>query len=165
VAPAADASPVRKLEGTLEVQRFDADGVLQDRAIVYAASTAPDVLFQHRYQFWTDTPSRMLQDVAVNYLRSMGIALQIVTPEHRIQPNYTLSGNIKRMEHLVGESPAVSVEIEFGLRRESDGTMLWLDDYRVSKEVASDDVALATVAISEAVAEILAALLEDISGR
>lgn len=165
VASPAPGIKGRILDGTLQVQRFAADGVLQDRAIVYAVSTSPDVLYQHRYQLWTDTPSHMLQNVTVSYLRSAGIASQIVTPEHRVQPDYTLSGHIRRMEHMVGEAPGVAVEIEFNLRRESDGRMLLLQDYRVAKVVSNDDVGLATRAISEAVTEILATLLEDISSK
>ena len=165
ITPSASVVRAEKLEGVVQVDRFGADGLFQDRAIVYAHSDTPNVLHQYRYHFWTEAPTRMLQNVTVQYLRSAHLADQIVTPEHRTDASFTLSGDIRKLEHIVGNSSRVLVEIEYGLRRNSDGSLVWLKDYRVSKVIADEHVSGATQAISQAMSEILSELIADISSR
>jgi ABC-type uncharacterized transport system auxiliary subunit len=157
--------PSPKLSGTLEVERFRADGVLQNRAIVFIEHDSPNVMHQYNYHLWADAPTRMLQSVTVEYLRDARLADQVVISGSRIDPSYTLIGDIKKLEHMVGDSSSVVVEIEFGLREHKDGSVVWLKNYTASKTVKDNNVGTASVAISESVEQILHDLSADLARR
>lgn len=163
IAPPSGALPARVLDGSLEVERFLADGLVTDRAIAYARAEDPDVLHQYRYHFWSDTPTRMLQHATADYLRSAGVAGSVVTPELRVQASYSLLCHIRRLEHLIGSPSRVFVELECALRRNGDGEILLLESYREARTVESANIAQATGAMSAAFQAILAALLEDVT--
>jgi len=154
-----------RLAGAMEVDRFRATGVLQDRAIVFVESDNPNVLRQYDYQRWADPPTRMLQTVTVDYLREARVADQVVATGLRVDPAYTLIGDIKKLEHVVGNSSSVVVELEFGLRERRGGGLVWAKSYTTSRKVKDDSVAAATRAISEAVEEILTNLSADLARR
>jgi ABC-type uncharacterized transport system auxiliary subunit len=154
-----------QLAGIVEVDRFRAAGVLHDRAIVFVEHDKPDVLHQYHYQLWSDPPTRMLQMVTVDYLREAHLANQVVTTDLGSEPTYTLTGDIKKLEHIVGNSSSVAVEIEFGLRAHRDGSLVWVKRYSESMTVKDDKVGTATRAISEAVTKILTNLSADLAGQ
>ena len=152
-----------RLTGAMEVDRFRATGVLQDRAIVFVERDRPNVLRQYDYQRWADPPTRMLQMATVDYLREARVADQVVATGLLIDPTYTLTGEIKKLEHVVGNSSSVVVELEFGLLEHTDGSLVWVKFYATSRKVKDDTVAAATRAISEAVEEILTRLSADLA--
>ena len=152
-----------QLTGTVEVDRFVANGVLQDRAIIFIEHDNPNVLHQYQYQLWSDPPTRMLQTATVEYLRATQIADQVVKAGLRVEPTYTLTGDIKKLEHVVGNSSSVQVELEFGLREYKGGELVWMKAYTVRKAVDDGSVAAATRAIGKAVEEILASVSMDLA--
>jgi len=154
-----------RLTGAMEVDRFRAAGVLQDRAIIFIEHDNPNVMRQYDYQLWADPPTRLLQIATVDYLRDAQLADQVVTTGLRIDPTYTLIGDIRKLEHVVGNSSSVVVELDFGLREHGNGGLVWMKSYTASKTVTDDTVAGATRAISEAVEEILTSLLTDLARR
>jgi cholesterol transport system auxiliary component len=154
-----------RLAGAMEVDRFRATGVLQDRAIVFVERDRPNVLRQYDYQRWADPPTRMLQMATVDYLREARVAGQVVATGLLIDPTYTLTGEIKKLEHVVGNSSSVVIELEFGLLEHTDGSLVWVKSYATSRKVKDDTVAAATRAISEAVEEILTRLSADLARR
>jgi len=154
-----------RLAGAMQVDRFHATGILEDRAIIFVEHDNPNVMRQYDYQLWADPPTRLLQIVTVDYLRDAQLADQVVTTGQRIDATYTLIGDIKKLEHVVGNSSSVVVELEFGLRAPGNGNLVWLKNYTARRTVKDDTVAGATRAISEAVAEILTGLSADLARR
>lgn len=154
-----------KLAGTLEVDRFKASGVLQDRAIVFVEQGYPNVMQQYQYQLWEDPPTLMLETATVEYLRSTHLADQVVTAGLRIEPSYTLTADIRKLEHVVGSSSSVRVEIEYRLRDYRRGDLVWVKTYKVAKAARDASVVAATEAIGDAVGEILANLTTDLTGH
>ena len=154
-----------KLDGTMEVDRFHAAGILEDRAIIFVEHESPNVMHQYHYHLWADAPTRMLQTVTMEYLRDARVADQVVVTGLRIDPSYTLIGDIKKLEHVVGNSSSVMVELEFGLREHKDGSVVWVKNYSASRPVKDDSVGAATFAISESVEEILDNLSADLARR
>ena len=154
-----------KLAGTIEIDRFHAAGVLQNRAIIFVEHDSPNVLHQYHYQLWADAPTRMLQIVTMEYLRDSRLADDVVISGSRTAPDYTLIGDIQKLEHVVGNSSSVVVEIEFGLREHEKGSVVWVKSYTAVGEVKDDSVGAATLAISESVEEILTSLSTDLARR
>jgi ABC-type uncharacterized transport system auxiliary subunit len=158
VAPAAAA-----LDGTLVVARFLADGLLGERSLVYVKENSPQLLRQYSYHFWSESPTRMIQDRTVEYLRRAGVATMVTTPEFRAAADYQLTGKIRRLEQIRGSAPAVVVSLEFGLFRVRDSRLLHLHTYEQMLDVDGNDVASAASAMSAALLNILSRLSEDLS--
>lgn len=151
-----------RLHGILEVERFDAAGVLQGRQIIFVEHDSPNVLHEYHYHLWVDPPTRLLQNVTADYLREANLADQVIVAGLRIEPNYTLAGEIRQLEHVVGNSARVSVELEFRLRKNETDSLVWAKTYKATRDVADDTVGSATRAMAEAVAEILTRLSADL---
>lgn len=153
------------IAGTLEVDRFSAAGVLQDRAIVFVEHDNPNVLLQYHYQLWIDEPSRMLQSVTIDYLREARLADQVVSTDLRMVPTYTLVGDIKKLEHEIGSPSGIAVALEFALREHKSGNVVWVKNYTANRAVKDASIGAATRAISEAMEEILNSLSMDLARR
>jgi len=158
VAPARAA-----LDGTLVVPRFLADGLVGERNLIYLRENSPQVLRQYNYHFWSESPTRMIQEKTVEYLRRAGTAATILTPEFRAAADYQLTGKIRRLEHIRGPAPRVVVSLEIGLYRVRDNRVLHLHTYVQEMAVDSNDVGHAASAMSAAVLSILSRLSEDLS--
>ena len=150
------------LPGTLVVQRFVGDGLTTQRPLVYATVDMPDDLRQYNYHFWADPPPRMLQELTVDVLRAANVATQVITPELRVQADYELSGKIRRLDHVRGASARVVVEMEFALFRVSDGVLMWRGDLAAEEPAPSDTVADGTAAMSRALVNIFAQLVDNL---
>lgn len=153
-----------RLKGTLEVDRFVADGLTAGRPIVYSESGRPREVLEYHYHFWTEPPTIMLRDQLVTYLRAAKVADIVVTPEHRVEPDYELAGKIKRLEQVVGKPPGAVVELELALKRSADGQILILNTYRIEAEAKSGTVGAAVDALNSALGLIYARFINDISG-
>ena len=151
------------LEGVLVVPRLLADGLASERPLIYMQSNSPQVLRQYSYHFWSDPPTRMIQERTVDFLRRARVATMVVTPEFRAAADFQLTGKIKRLEQIRGASPRVVVALEFGLYRVRDNRLLHLETYVQESPLESDNVGNAAAAMSSSVTMILSRLSEDLS--
>ncbi|HEC14553.1 MAG TPA: ABC transporter [Rhodospirillales bacterium] len=153
---AAPSAPMRRvvLKGTLEVERFIANGLIAGRPILHSQAGKPNEIREYNYHFWTEPPIVLLRDQLVTYLRAVKIADVVVTPEVRIAPDYVITGKIKRLEKIDGERPKAVVELELALRKTAGGKLLYLDSFRVETEAADNSVAAAIEALNAALDEI-----------
>lgn len=160
LASAPVSSPV--LLGTLEIERFAADGLTNGRPIVYVDADDPNQLLEYHYHFWTQSPSVMLRDELVTYLRAAKIATSVVTPEMRLGAKYIMTGRIRALEQRLGSTPSTVMEIEFAVRRPDDGTLMFLKSYRQETAQSSGGVAGAVDALNMSFNLILSDLLADL---
>lgn len=150
------------LDGTLEVERFSADGLTAGRPIVYVEDRDPNQLQEYHYHFWTQAPTIMLRDELVTYLRAVNVAKNVVTPEMRLNAEYVLTGRIRRFEQIKTADEGAVIEIEFALRRPADNRLLFLKSYRNESKQQASGVAGAVRALNEGWNLILADLLADL---
>ncbi len=66
------------LDATVVVERFGADGLTRDRAIVYSENGSDVEIRRHLYHHWTEPPAELLRDDVVRFLRASGVARRIV---------------------------------------------------------------------------------------
>lgn len=151
------------LNGTLEVQRFLADGLIAGRPIVYSDSSQPNALFEYHYHFWVQAPTLLLRDALVEYLRAAGVAKAVVTPELRVDPDFVLAGKIHRLERVVGAEPNTVVALELSLRETGTDRLLFLETYRLQVAPTDDSVAGAVSAINQALSRLFADFTADLS--
>ena len=153
------------LDGVLLVRAFDASGLLRERPLLYSASGSSTELQQHDYQYWTDTPPRMLQDQLVAYLRKSGIADSVVTPDLRTAADFEVVGKVKRLERLLDENPAgVVAELELALLRTADDELVVVDSYAVEARSAENSIEASVAALNQAVTDIFGRFLADLRG-
>lgn len=161
---AAEPSVGKKLfAGTLEVNRFVADGLTAGRPIVYSEAGKSYQVKEFHYHFWTQSPTVMLRDELVTYLRRAKIFDTVVTPELRISADYVLSGKIKRLEKIIGEQPKTALEIELGLKEAAGGKLIFLDTYRMETDSDGKGVGDAVVSLNKSLSAIYAKFITDLS--
>ncbi len=124
------------LDGTLEVARLLADGLTAGRPIVYSEAARPLEANEYHYHFWTDSPTVLLRDELVSYLRRAGVAKNVVTPEMRLEPDFVLTGKIKRLEQVRGDPSKVVISLELALRDRRGDRLLLVKTYDMEGETA-----------------------------
>ena len=162
VAVPTQAFGAPPLQGTLEVERLDADGLIASRPIVYSNAKTPNRVDEYHYHFWTESPPVLVQDALVAYLRGAGAAKVVVTPEVRVEPDYELSGRLSRFEQVRGAGAKVGGRGRVRLRERNDDRLLLLKTYRVETPTDSETVSDAVAAFDTALEQVLAALTRDI---
>jgi len=160
---AAAVMPSPKFSGTFEIERFSADGLTAGRPIVYAEANDPNQLQEYHYHFWTQPPTVMLRDELVTYLRAAKIAGSVVTPEMRLEPDYVMTGRIRKLEQVLGSPNRTRLELEIALRRPADGKLMFLKSYTHETTQSSAGVAAAVDGLNEALNIIYSDLLADLS--
>ena len=115
-APEGSRAPPPHLQGTLAVGRFRADGLTNERAILYRDRAHDLEVQQHRYHYWVESPTQLLQEELAGYLRARNVATTVLTPEVRVRPDYLVTGRLNRFERVVGGNPSrVLVEMRLNL--------------------------------------------------
>lgn len=148
------------IEGTVEVPPFRAEGVVNERAIIFRQSDTTQK--QYTYHYWSEPPSIMLQRSLIDALRTSRTFGQAAAPEFRADRDYEIVGTLRRLEHVVGGGGTVIVEFDVGLRRIRGNESLLLKTYRTERS-AGRGVASAVSAMSAALDELLADMVKDIS--
>ena len=149
-APSARAFP-----GVISVATFAGDGLLRSRPILYTADDDPHQILQHNYHYWADPPTRLVQGEMVAYLRRVGLADAVVTPDMQINADFELQGRVKRLERLLGdEGPRIAIEIELAVIRLRDRKLMMSRAYRADRESADETVNASVHAMSRALGSI-----------
>ncbi len=149
--------------GTLEIDRFVADGLTAGRPIVYSEAGKPFQVKEYHYHFWTQPPTVMLRDELVSYLRAAKVSDTVVTPEMRVPADYVLTGKIIRLERIIGTPPKAVLELELGLRKATGGKLIFLDTYRMEKQSDGSGVDAAVTSLNSALTAIYAKFVDDLS--
>jgi ABC-type uncharacterized transport system auxiliary subunit len=149
------------LDATVVVERFAADGLTRDRAIVYSEDGSDVEVQRHLYHHWTEPPAELLRDDLVRYLRSSGVARRIVTPELRVPADYEITGHLQRFERVL-EAARVRVRLALTLRdRHTDG-LVWSGIYEDEARADGDSVSAAVRAFNRALESVFARFVRDI---
>lgn len=153
------------LPGTLEIERFVADGLTAGRPIVYSESGKPHQVREYHYHFWTQPPTVMLRDELVAFLRAAKVADAVVTPEMRIPADHVLTGKIIRLEKVVGTPAKAVLELELAVRKTTGGKLIFLNVYRTESESNDSGVDDAVATLNKALAGIYRKFLSDLEKR
>lgn len=163
VAPAATTQDKPLLSGLIEVAPLLADGLVNDRAVVYVYADEPFELRQYNYQFWNSPPATLVQEQLIRFLRSAGVADRVVSTDLRLPVDYAIEGRVRRFEQVFGKgAAAMNVELEFAAIRVRDENLVLLKTYRSDKPAVDDSLPAAALAATEALSEIFYALLADL---
>lgn len=152
------------LDGVVEVDRFAASGSIANRPLLFS-EPGSSAVSEYHYHFWIEAPPILLQNALVSYLRSANLSKRVVTPEMRVSPDYTIRGRLMRLETVLSEPPVGIAELELSLRRESDGELLVLGEYRAEVPSGPNGVRTDVSAIEKAVDKAFGEFVADIQSR
>ncbi len=153
------------LPGTIVVKRFSADSVIGQRPVAFIKAGEPQTVYQYHYHFWTDAPTRLLQDYAVEYLRRGAVAERVVTPEMGLEADYQLLGRIRRLEFVQGSEPAVAASLQLSVIDNSGPDMIVLETYSHVLPVKSADWVSASAAMNTLLARLFKHFSEDLATK
>jgi ABC-type uncharacterized transport system auxiliary subunit len=160
--PAPSSAPI--LKGTVEVNRFVADGLVAGRPIVYTEPSQPHRVREYNYHFWIEPPTVLLRDQMVAFLRAGRIAGVVTTPEVRVPADYILTGRIIRLEKIEGTAPKGVLELELGVRR-AEGSLVFLDVYKMEVAADNNSVEAAVRALNKALDAAYAKFAADLARK
>lgn len=161
--PDVAASPLAPaLDATVVVERFAADGLTRDRAIVYSRNGADLEVRRHFYHHWTEPPAELLRDALVVYLRRAGVARRVVTPELRVPAEYEITGRVQRFERVL-DGERVHVRLQLVLRRLDPDRVVWSGVYDEEGRADGSGVLASVAAFSRAVERIWARFAADVT--
>jgi len=89
----------------------------------------------------------------------------VVTPEMRANPDYVLTGKIKRLEKINGLPPKTLLEIELGLREASGGKIIFLDTYSMETKSDGAGVSAAVQSLDKSLTAIYKKCVDDLSKK
>lgn len=112
----AKALPTPLVTGTLGVERLRADGLYQERAMLYIERDHPLQVQRYHYHHWAAVPGTMIQQSLVGYLRAAGAAAHVERAAPGLGARARITGRVLRLERMVGGGPVrVVVELELHL--------------------------------------------------
>ena len=160
----AGSNMTNPLPGSIEIDRFVADGLTSERGLVYSDARTPNQVKAYHFHFWIKPPTVMVRDELVSFLREARVAKAVVTPELRVDADYVLTGKIEHLEQVTGQSERTVMEIELGLRSARDGKLMFLKTYR-QENASAKGVAAAVDSLNTALSIVFADFVSDLSKR
>jgi ABC-type uncharacterized transport system auxiliary subunit len=150
------------LPGTLEVDRVYGDPLTYGRPILRRQSEGDAEVTPYTYHLWADSPTLMLQRELAEYLRGVGLAEQVVTPDMNVDEQWILTGHLARFDQVVeGSPPHVQVVLELRLSEARTGRLVLRETYRARSVAGGDDVPGAVAAFGAALGEIFERFVAD----
>lgn len=163
-APAApQALTGGPIKGTVEIPPFRAQGVVNERAVLYRESARE--LAQYNYHAWIEPASQMASRAFIEALRAANAFTAVATPEMRQNRDYELLGDIREWEHVLPQAggPAAAIAIDISLRRTGDNQEMIVKSYRVNEPVAGDTIDAVVQGFTTGLDKIIAQVLGDLA--
>ncbi len=151
------------IKGTVEVPPFRAQGIVNERAMLYRESAFE--LAQYNYHTWIEPASMMVSRVFIESLRAAQAFTAVASPEMRQNRDYELSGDIREWEHVLPQAggPAAAIAIDIALRRIAGSREMLLKSYRVHEPVAGDGIDAVVQSFTTGLDKIVAQVLGDLA--
>jgi ABC-type uncharacterized transport system auxiliary subunit len=152
-----------RLKGVLKVDPIQAYGIYRERALLYSLSERPEELQQHRYHYWIDTPSRLIRDQLVDFLRTSQIADSVAGSQRPIQGDLKLKLSLKQFERVIDPSGPQHVRVALeALLLDADGKPLMTKRYDRELPTSDPSIPASVRSFNQALHEIYRELLKDL---
>jgi ABC-type uncharacterized transport system auxiliary subunit len=158
----------------LLVERFAADALRNERAMVYSEDRDGLMLKRYAYHLWANSPAIMLQHRLADILRDRGAA-KVVMTDPSPAATATVHGRIRRFEQHIasgnGQTTApdwqgvVHVELELRLDIRGQRGPILVERYRRREPINGATMVDASEAFGRAVGSIFEEFAEDVTQR
>jgi ABC-type uncharacterized transport system auxiliary subunit len=160
-APPALAAPA--IVGTLTVAPVETFGIYRERAILFTRSDDPADLRQHYYHYWIDTPTRLIRDQLVDYLRKSGIARTVSGAELGLRGDIRLRLMLKNFERILHPDGKVSVKVRLdAVITDAANRPLKIASHHRDEPAGDDTMPASVAAFDRALGDIYAEILKDL---
>ncbi|MDX1518651.1 MAG: ABC-type transport auxiliary lipoprotein family protein [Gammaproteobacteria bacterium] len=156
----ASVQQVSLSDGVIYVSVFETDGLHRERALIYSDSREGLELKQYHYHHWIDSPTRMIRDHLVEFLRAASAAPTIVSSVDPY-PQIEIRGKIKRFDQIKnGSGTEVIVVLE--LRADKEGRLVHIGDYILTEKVPGDTFPESIAAFNRALINCFTQFVNDV---
>ena len=151
--------------GEITVEKFAAEGVYRERAILYSDLKLPLEIKLYHYRYWSLPPEMLLQDHLIDCLRDANPTWQVTRYENKQNPNLLIQGKILRFERvLADQSVNVAVTLELRVSRFIDTeSSPYSKVYQTTASAADADFHATIAAFGSAVNEIYGLFISDLA--
>ena len=160
--PTLQSEPVQIVLGDIFVEQFITDGLHRERAILYTNDPLSIELGQYHYHHWIDSPTRLIRDQLIQFLRVSNVASRVYdTPD--VSAGLHIYGKIRRFERQHNEaSDSIIVSLDLRVMQSGLESPLLLKLYTEQIDFEGQSMNKAVVAFAEALSIIFSHLIEDI---
>jgi ABC-type uncharacterized transport system auxiliary subunit len=152
------------IKGTLKVEPIKTFGIYRERAILFSHSDQPESLKQHHYNHWIDTPTRLIRDQLVDYLRARGVAGTVAGAQIGLNGDIRLYLELKNFERVIHPTDDVSVKVRLdAVITDKSNRPLKITSYLSEIPAGESSVAASVAAINQALSEIYRRLADDLT--
>ena len=149
--PDTDITQGQLTDEIIYVDSILAEGLYNERALIYTGKSGDNELQQYHYHFWVTSPPKLLALNLVKYLRTANVSPLLVT-EAGSGEQITISGKLLAFERIfTNDNSRANIVIEFTITREGTDVPLLIKEYRGSEPVSGDKVAAVVEAYNRGV--------------
>ena len=152
----------RLTDGPIYIESFFAEGLYNDRALLFSNDEHASDLQQHHYYYWYTSPPRLLHDYLVQFMRNADVS-PLIVDESGMRGNLRITGKVvefERRQTTAGTTANVALELRLD---NPDGNLpLLLRQYRASVDITGKDMAAVITGFNIAVDRIYREFLEDL---
>ncbi len=116
------ASPL--LFGTLRVKKVITHGIYGERTLIYTDKNTTIKLNRYHYHHWEKSPSTLIQDNLFQYLKTVGIASNIISNKQNIKEEYLLEAELLSMHRdMTSNSYKAIITIDLRLYNKTNNSI------------------------------------------
>lgn len=148
----------------LVVGKISAEGLYHERSMLYIDASHPLELRRYHYQYWTQTPSNLLQQYLIDYLHAVNASKRIVATQGIGDKNLgIIKGRLLRFERVM-KPDKTTIQVSLVLQYHELGqTRLFEHEYQRDVAAADQSMQATVIAYSEALQQIFTAFLHDLT--
>jgi cholesterol transport system auxiliary component len=105
------------VRGTLGVAPLHAEGLYQERSILYIDAASPLEIHRYHYRYWFTVPGNLIQGHLADALIASGIAAKVIRYQPGAAVKGLVSGTIERFERVTGrgsDQARVTLTLTYG---------------------------------------------------
>lgn len=160
--PAQVTEKQRVTEGVIHVGNFIAEGLYNERALLYTDDQHGMRLLQHHYHFWLTSPPRMLREHMVEFLRESGSASMVITDSSRGE-GFRISGKVLEFEiQTTGDLATANVALELRVDVAGEDLPRFIQQYRLKEDISGSSMTDTVAGFNSAVYKIYSEFVADI---
>jgi ABC-type uncharacterized transport system auxiliary subunit len=146
---------------TIFVSKFLAEGIYNERALLFSEDEDNRELQQYHYHFWAVAPSSLLRDYLVDYLRAADSA-PVVVGEFSAGEGLKIGGRILGFEKLKNtENSSIHVVLEIRLDKLGEFNPRLIKTYKALEKINGKSMDDTIAAFNRAVDRIFADFIAD----
>ncbi len=154
------------LSGTLAIKKVITHGIYGERTLIYTDKNNTIKLNRYNYHHWEKSPSSLIQDNLVQYLKTIGIANNVISYSQNTNHDYLLEAELITLHRDMSSNNSIAaISIDIRLYNKSNSA-IYINKRYHSKLIAKSDKLVDTIkAYSEGLHTIYDELIADLQSE